>query len=112
MSDEEFNKLVTRIVKIVFPNRYTDLSKVLWRLSKGCREYSYYIVKDACWRYNIELTDELFDCALGEVNDGIEVEWETEFLPELTGDSYQDYNRNKMLEHSKEIDEYFFRRKQ
>lgn len=114
MTDEEFDKLLKKCRRIVFPNGETDFSKVLWRLSKGVRQEAFYIVKLTLYGYHIELTDELFDMLCADMNDGLDVEWLEWDWPEIIEDKTDSrykygaaYTRQKQLEELEKIDNFF-----
>ncbi len=114
MTDEEFDKLLKKCSRIVFPNGETDFSKVLWRLSKGNRQEAFYIVKLTLYGYHIELTDELFDMLCADINDGLDVEWLEWDWPEIIEDKTDPryrygaaYTRQKQLEELEKVDNFF-----
>ena len=83
MTEEELEKYINLIGKVLFPDAYS-FSKVLWRMSSGSRNKAISIAKKVLKHYKFpsNMTDEdfeyMFDMACADVNDGIEVEWLTE----------------------------------
>lgn len=105
MNDKEFYKLANQIIRVAFPNGESDFEKVLWRMSSGCRQEAFYILKLVCARYNICLTDDMFEYVVGEINGGIDVDWITwdwEEIPE--GDSYAKHRRDQKIAKLEKID--------
>jgi hypothetical protein len=67
--------ITEKLKKAVF-NNDIDRVEVLWRMTSGNRDKAYQIIRDTAKHYHMtDLTDLEIDIALGEMNDGIEMEW-------------------------------------
>lgn len=110
-TDEEFDNLVIKFYKIVFPNGDIDFTKSLWRLSQGCREHAIYVLKTLGYQYNIYVDDILFDNVCALANGGVEVEWLTENWAELSDENqhkrFYDYTINNYREDLIKIEQHF-----
>jgi len=70
---------ITKICKMIFEDGYTDLAKVMWRMSSGSRTRAYELAIKMVQRYGYDtLSIEDFDDACAEITGGIEVEWDNE----------------------------------
>jgi hypothetical protein len=70
---------ITNICKMIFEDGYTDLAKVMWRMSCGSRCKAFDIANQMVARYGYEpMSIEDFDDACAEIIGGIEVEWDNE----------------------------------
>jgi hypothetical protein len=49
--------------------------KAMWRMTCGNRDKSFSIIKQHCKHYGFIPDDFDIDCALGELNGGVEIEW-------------------------------------
>lgn len=73
------NQIISKIKKGVMGNDPEYLSRTLWRQSQGNRHKAFFIIRATAMHYglkDVEIKDYHIDCALGELNGGVEVEWE------------------------------------
>lgn len=67
---------ITEKLKKVTFNNDIDRVEVLWRMTSGNKDRAYEIIREHAAHYGMtDLTDLEIDTALGELNDGIEMEW-------------------------------------
>jgi hypothetical protein len=68
---------IEKLKKVTFDNDIMHV-EALWRQSQGNKDAAYDIVRQHARHYGLtDLTDFEIDIAIGELNDGIEVEWES-----------------------------------
>jgi len=74
MTDEQ---IIQKILKGVMKNDKMTL-KTLWRMSNGVRDKAFEIIRKIAVHYGLtsdQIDDYHIDCALGELNGGVEIEW-------------------------------------
>lgn len=72
------DNIIRRIQLYVMGNEPVHLHKTLWRMSKGSKSKAYSIIRNLASHYAIDpaiIEDYHIDCALAELNGGVEVEW-------------------------------------
>ena len=66
---------IEKLRKVTFDNDIMAV-ETLWRMSQGNHDAAYGIVREHAKHYGLtDLTDFEIDIAIGEINDGIEMEW-------------------------------------
>lgn len=67
--------ITEKLKKAVFKNDI-DAVEVIYRMSQGNKVTAYRTIRDAAAHYGMtDLTDLEIDTAIGELNDGFEMEW-------------------------------------
>jgi len=71
------DSIISIIRNKIMRNDPMTLEKSLWRLARGKRELAYDIIRKTAPHYGLQnIKDFHIDCALAELNNGVEVEWE------------------------------------
>ncbi len=109
MNNDRFNKSVNKLYKIAFPNGNVDFIDMVWKLSQGNRAEAFYIIKQLGYKYNIEVTDKLFDHVNAKACNGQMVEWVEQEWKEVLIDTpwIVKGNQRVKVEALKAIDRYF-----
>lgn len=82
-TEEQFDKMVQRLMNILFEGNEENFVKVLWRMSCGSRARALEIAQGAIHHYkgfqDISPADfsDMFDHACANITGGCEVEWKT-----------------------------------
>ncbi len=72
-------QIIATIRHKIMHNNEDSLHKALMRQSGGSRNVAYSIIRDSAKHYGLnKVEDYHIDVALGELNDGVEVEWPLE----------------------------------
>lgn len=65
-----------KIKQYIFNNDFDNyFCKTTWRLSGGNKDKAYSLIREVAKHYHFNPTDLEIEIALGEMNDGFEVEW-------------------------------------
>jgi hypothetical protein len=73
--------IIRKIQHGIMGNDPVHLRKTLWRMANGDKTKAYHIIRETAPHYGIDpsaIEDFHIDCALAELNDGLEVEWDTD----------------------------------
>lgn len=73
--NENRDGIVAKIKRCVFNNDFETSFKALSRQSSGNKEEAYRIITRTAKHYGMTVTEMDIDIALGEMNNGVEIEW-------------------------------------